>query len=75
MLTKKSGQLRADNPPGSKFGVIVPGRGKCKQKLPVCVQTSNMISDSDEDDVCVTEKYIKDNDTLKKYGWAGNKQL
>lgn len=27
MLTKKSGQLRADNPPGSKFGVIVPGRG------------------------------------------------
>lgn len=34
-----------------------------------------MISDSDEDDVCVTEKYIKDNDTLKKYGWAGNKQL
>lgn len=34
-----------------------------------------MISESDEDDVCVTEKYIKDNDTLKKYGWAGNKQL
>lgn len=34
-----------------------------------------MISDSDEDDVCVTEKYIKDNDTLKKYGWTGNKQL
>lgn len=30
-----------------------------------------MISDSDEDDVSVTEKYIKDNDTLKKYGWAG----
>lgn len=24
---KKIGQLRADNPPGSKFGVIVPGRG------------------------------------------------
>lgn len=34
-----------------------------------------MICDSDEDDVCVTEKYIKDNDTLKKYGWTGNKQL
>lgn len=34
-----------------------------------------MISDNDEDDVCVTEKYIKDNDTLKKYGWAGKKQL
>lgn len=29
-----------------------------------------MISDSDEDDVSVTEKYIKDNNTLKKYGWA-----
>lgn len=34
-----------------------------------------MISDNDEDDVCVTEKYIKDNDTLKKYDWAGKKQL
>lgn len=32
-----------------------------------------MISDSDEDYVCVIEKYIKDNDILKKYGWVGNK--
>lgn len=24
---KKIGQLRADNPPGSKFGVILPGPG------------------------------------------------
>lgn len=32
-----------------------------------------MISDSDEDDVCVIEKYIKDNNILKKYGWVGNK--
>lgn len=71
MLTKKKiGQLRADNPPGSKFGVILPGPGYVNKNCP-----SNMISDSDEDDVCVTEKYIKDNDTLKKYGWAGNKQL
>ncbi|XP_062607988.1 chromodomain-helicase-DNA-binding protein 1-like isoform X1 [Saccostrea cucullata] len=29
-----------------------------------------MISESDEDDVAVTEKYVKNNDTLKKYGWA-----
>lgn len=26
-VDKKIGQLRADNPPGSKFGVIVPGPG------------------------------------------------
>lgn len=26
-VDKKIGQLRADNPPGSKFGAIVPGPG------------------------------------------------
>lgn len=31
-VDKKIGQLRADNPPGSKFGVIVPGPGYCKQQ-------------------------------------------
>lgn len=30
-----------------------------------------MISDSDEDDVAITEKYVKNNDTLKRFGWAG----
>ena len=30
-----------------------------------------MISDSDEDDASLTEKYVKNNDILKKYGWAG----
>ncbi|XP_022305018.2 chromodomain-helicase-DNA-binding protein 1-like isoform X2 [Crassostrea virginica] len=29
-----------------------------------------MISDSDEDDASLTEKYVKNNDILKKYGWA-----
>lgn len=72
-MTKNIGQLRADNPPGSKFGVILPGPGNVNKNCQSdCVHTSNMISDSDEDDVSVTEKYIKDNDTLKKYGWAGN---
>lgn len=27
LYVDKIGQLRADNPPGSKFGVIVPGPG------------------------------------------------
>ncbi|XP_048779717.2 chromodomain-helicase-DNA-binding protein 1-like isoform X1 [Ostrea edulis] len=29
-----------------------------------------MISDSDEDDVAITEKYVKNNDALKRFGWA-----
>jgi hypothetical protein len=33
-----------------------------------------MISDSDEDDVAVTDKYVKNNDTLKGLGWAGMRQ-
>lgn len=72
MLTKKLDNYEQTTHPEVSLELSFLARANVNNnRQSDCVHTTNMISDSDEDDVSVTEKYIKDNDTLKKYGWAG----